>query len=61
VATRVAIAVPTTTYYLVDEFFSIGKIKNKKSNSIPSTTTFPKDFFWKTKFGPMSPNLEGKY
>ncbi len=40
VATRVAIAVPITTDYLVDEFFSIGKIKNKKSKSIPSTTTF---------------------
>ncbi len=40
VATRVVIAIPTTTYYLVDEFFSIGKIKNKTSKSIPSTTTF---------------------
>jgi hypothetical protein len=27
VATRVAIAIPTTIDYLVDEFFPIGKIK----------------------------------
>jgi hypothetical protein len=60
VATRVAIAIPTTTDYLVDEFFPIGKIKNKKSKSISITTTFTKEFFLENKIGPMSPNLEGK-
>jgi hypothetical protein len=60
VATRVAIAVPTTTNYLVDEFFPIDKIKNQKSKSIPSTTTSTKEFFWKTKLAQCPPNLEGK-
>jgi hypothetical protein len=60
VVTRVAIAIPTTINYLVDEFFPIGKIKNKKSKSIPSTTTFYKGIFFGNKIGPMSPNLEGK-